>query len=129
MANPHNPPEELGEDEGTETPGGNTGSGFVGSSLRPASRCETPPCLPGSVTEDSRRTTSRELVPDGAGAELPALVSTTGSVVMFPLLVAITELGVLVTEVSGRLPPLAEVVAPSAGKQLYKLDLYMLKYK
>jgi len=50
-------------------------------------------------------------------------------VVMFPLLVAITELGVLVTEVSGRLPPLAEVVAPSAGKQRYKLDLYMLKYK
>lgn len=126
LANPQNPPEELGENEDTETPGGNTGSGFVGSSSRSASCCETSLCLPGSVTEDSRRTTSRELVPDGAGAELPALVSATGSVVMFPPLVAITKLGVLVTESSGSLPPLAEVVAPLAGKR-YKLDLYTLK--
>lgn len=129
MRNPHNPPEALGEDEGTETPGGNTGSGFVGSSTRPALVCEISLCLLGSVTEDSRRTISRELVLAEAGAELPVLVSTTGSTVLSPSLVAVTELGVLVRGVSGRLRPLDDVIAPSAGKRQSKMGLYILKYK
>lgn len=56
----------------------------------------------------------------GAGAELPATldaawVSDTGSVLLSPPLVAVTKLGVLVTEALGRCPPVAEV--PSAEKE------------
>lgn len=115
--------EALGEGEGTEMLGGNAGSDFVGSSLSPAPLCETSLCLPGSVAnEDGRRTSSQELVWGGAGAELPATldawVSDTGSV-LSPPLVAVTELGVLVTEALGRCPPVAEV--PS-GEALSKAD-------
>lgn len=113
--------------------GENAGSSFVGSSLSPASLCETLLCLPDSVAdEDGRRTTSKELVRGEAGAELPAAldavwVSDTGTVLLSPLLVAITELGVLVRGASGRCPPVAEV--PSAEKGQSKMDLYTLSYK
>lgn len=118
--------EALGEGEGIETPEGNTGSGFVASSPSPAPLCETLLCLPGSAAaEDGRRTTSKDLVWGEAGGELPAAldaarVSDTGTVVLSPLLVAVTELGVLVRGASGRRPPVAEV--PSAGEALSEAD-------
>lgn len=106
----------------------NTGSGFVVSSLSPAPLCETSLCLPGSANdEDDRRTTSKDLVWGEAGVELPAAldaarVSDTGTMVLSPLLVIITNLGILVRGALGRRPP--EV--PSAGKGQSKMDLYTL---
>jgi len=129
---PQDPPEALGEGEGTEILGENAGSSFVGSSVSSALLCETWLCLPGSVDdEDSRRTTSKELVRGGAGAELPApldaaRVSDTGTVLLPPLLVAITELGVLARRASRRRPPAAEV--PAAEKGQSKMDLHTLSY-
>lgn len=82
--------------------GENAGTDFVGSSPSPAPLCETSLCLGGSVAdEDGRRTVSKELVQGGAGEELPAVLdaawaSDTGTVILSPPLVAITELGVLV---------------------------------
>lgn len=130
---PQDPPEALGEGEGTETLGENAGTDFVGSSPSPAPLCETSLCIAGSVAdEDGRRTVSKELVQGGAGGELPALLdaawaSDTGTVLLSPPLGAITELGVLVRGVSGRRPPVAEV--PSAEKGQSKMDLYTLSYK
>lgn len=130
---PQDPPEALGEGEGTEMLGENAGTDFVGSSSSPAPLCETSLCLAGSVAdEDGRRTVSKELVQGGAGEELPAVLdaawaSDTGTVILSPPLVAITELGVLVRGVSGRRPPVAEV--PSAEKGQSKMDLYTLSYK
>lgn len=99
---PQDPPEALGEGEGTEMLGENAGSSFVGSSPSPAVLCETSFCLPGSAAdEDGRRTTSKETVRGRVGVELPATldavrVSDTGTLLLSPLLVAITELGILV---------------------------------
>lgn len=130
---PQDPPEALSEGEGTEMLGENAGSSFVGSSPSPAPLCETSLCLPGSVAdEDGRRTTSKELVRGRAGVELPAVldavrVSDTGTVLLSPLLVAITELGVLVRGALGRCPPVAKV--PPAEKGQSKMDLYTLTYK
>lgn len=128
---PQDPPEALGEGEGMELLVGNTGSGSVVSSPSPAPLCETSLCLPGSAAdEDGRRTTSNDMVWAEAGAELPAAldaarVSDTGIMVLSPLLVVITNLGVLVRGALGRCPP--EV--PSAGKGQRQMDLYTLRPK
>lgn len=67
-----------------------------------------------------------------AGVELSVMldaarVSDTGTVVLSPPLVAVTELAVLVRGASGRCPPIAKV--PSAEKGQSKMDLSTLSYK
>lgn len=106
---------------------GNTGSGSVVSSPSPAPLCETSLCLPGSAAdEDGRRTTSNDMVWAEAGAELPAAldaarVSDTGIMVLSPLLVVISNLGVLVRGALGRCPPevpSGEALSEAAGEPM-----------
>lgn len=112
----------MAEGEGTEMLGENAGSSFVGSSLSPAPLCETLLCFPGSAAdEEDSRIVSEVLVWGGAGAELPVAleaprVFNTGTVLLSPLVVVDTTLGVLVR---GRRPPITEVF--SAEKRQSKM--------
>lgn len=108
----------MAEGEGTEMPGENAGSSFVGSSLSPAPFCETLLFFPGPAAAEDSRTMSRVLVWGREGAELPGAleaprVSNTGSVLLSSLVVVVTTLGVLVR---ARRPPIAEVLSAEKEK-------------